>query len=162
VAPYPSEEPIEDANQISVVTRLIFGERSFLFAGDAEIDLEERMVALNRNLSADVLKVAHHGSKTSTSAAFLRAVSPKYAVITCGRNDYGHPNAEVVTRLVAANAQIYRTDVCGDIVFVSDGSNLSVKTQKGEEELRTLLAATGCSENHFLEPLYIQRFFFCA
>ena len=84
IAPLPSDEPAEDANQISVVTRLTYGEHAFLFTGDAEMDLEGQMVASRLDLRADVLKVAHHGSKTSTSPAFLRAVSPKYAVIPCG------------------------------------------------------------------------------
>lgn len=160
VAPHPLEDPIEDANQITVVTRLTFGEHAFLFAGDAEVDLEERMVASEYDLSADVLKVAHHGSKTSTSPAFLRAVSPKYAVITCGRNDYGHPSVEVIRRLLAIDAQIYRSDVCGDIVFVSDGNSLAVKTEKGEKEARLLEIVHWCNENWVKEPLPKQRFFF--
>ena len=138
LAPLPLDEPIEDANQISVVARLTFGEHAFLFTGDAEEDLEERMVASGCDLSADVLKVAHHGSNTSTSPAFLKAVSPQYAVITCGKNNYGHPTTEVVTRLVEANAQIFRTDVHGDIVFTSDGRELSVKTEKTIENARSL------------------------
>ena len=132
VAPHPLDKSIDDANQISVVTRLTHGENSFLFTGDAEMDLEERMVASGLDLSADVLKVAHHGSKSSTSAAFLRAVSPKYAVISCGPNDYGHPTSQVISRLTDFGAQIYRTDLSGDIVFVSDGKNLSIKTAKEE------------------------------
>ena len=130
VAPHPLDHAIEDANEISVVARLTFGDHAFLFTGDAEMDLEERMVASGMDLSADVLKVAHHGSKTSTSEAFLRAVSPKYAVISCGFNDYGHPTTEIVTRLSKAGAEIYRTDIFGDIVFVSDGKTLTVKTEK--------------------------------
>lgn len=130
LAPQPLKDPIEDANQISVVTRLTFGENAFLFTGDAEVDLEERMLANDCPLQADVLKVAHHGSKASTSPAFLRAVSPQYAVISCGPNDYSHPSDEVVLRLMEAGAAIYRTDRYGDIVFASDGHRLSVKTEK--------------------------------
>ena len=130
MAPHPLDKTIEDANQISVVTRLTYGEHAFLFTGDAEMDLEEHMVASGLELSADVLKVAHHGSKTSSSTAFLRAVSPKYAVISCGFNDYGHPTPEVLSRLAQVGAQVYRTDLSGDIVFVSDGINLSLKTAK--------------------------------
>lgn len=132
LSPLPLDEVIEDANQVSVVSRLTYGEHSFLFTGDAEMDLEERLVASGYDLSATVLKVAHHGSKTSTSPAFLRAVSPQYAVISCGRNEYGHPSMDVISRLSSVDAQVYRTDVCGDIVFVSDGHNLSVKTARGE------------------------------
>lgn len=130
LAPQPLADPIEDANQISVVTRLSFGDHTFLFTGDAEVDLEERMLANDCLLKADVLKVAHHGSKSSSSPAFLRAVSPKYAVISCGPNDYSHPHSEVVLRLAEIGASIYRTDQCGDIVFVSDGHHLSMKTEK--------------------------------
>lgn len=132
IAPLPLDKPIEDANQISVVTRLTYGEHAFLFTGDAEMDLEGQMVASRLDLRADVLEVAHHGSKTSTSPAFLRAVSPKYAVIPCGKNDYGHPNTDVVNRLSDMGAQVYRTDVHGDIVFTSDGRKLSVKYSRGD------------------------------
>ena len=132
IAPLPLDEPAEDANQISVVTHLTYGEHAFLFTGDAEMDLEGQIVASHFDLRADVLKVAHHGSKTSTSPAFLRAVSPKYAVIPCGKNDYGHPNTEVVNRLSDMGAQVYRTDMHGDIVFTSDGRKLSVKYSRGD------------------------------
>ena len=130
LAPQPLEDPIEDANQISVVTHLSFGEHAFLFTGDAEEDLEERMLANDCLLEADVLKVAHHGSKYSSSPAFVKAVSPQYAVISCGPNDYSHPHSEVVLRLTEIGANVYRTDQCGDIVFVSDGHRLSVTTEK--------------------------------
>lgn len=132
LSPLPLDEAIVDANQISIVSRLTYGEHSFVFTGDAEMDVEERLVASGCDLSATVLKVAHHGSKTSTSPAFLRAVSPQYAVISCGNNDYGHPSMEVISRLASADTQVYRTDLCGDIVFVSDGHDLSVKTARGE------------------------------
>ena len=132
VAPYSSDDAEGDANGISVVTRLTFGEHAFLFTGDAETEQEGRMLASRYDLDADVLKVAHHGSKTSSSAAFLRAVSPQYAVFTCGRNDYGHPSSEVLKRVEQVNAQIYRSDLHGDIVFVSDGQKLTVKTSEGD------------------------------
>ena len=132
LSPLPMDKAIEDANQISIVSRLTYGEHSFLFTGDAEEDVEERLVASGYDLRATVLKVAHHGSKTSTSPAFLRAVSPQYAVISCGKNDYGHPNLDVISRLASVDAQVYRTDVCGDIVFISNGRDLSVKTARGE------------------------------
>ena len=80
-------------------------------------------------LKSNVLKVGHHGSSTSTSAEFLKAVSPQYAAIMVGQgNDYGHPHQETLDKLNAAGIKIYRTDLNGNISFTSDGSNLTVKT----------------------------------
>lgn len=128
----PLEED-EDANAISVVTRLTFGKRAFLFTGDAESPVEGQMIAQGYNLKADVLKVGHHGSRTSSSAAFLRAVAPQYAVVTCGEdNRYNHPHDEAMKRLTAADVEYYRADLYGDIVFTTDGTSLTLKTQKGD------------------------------
>lgn len=128
--------PIEedsDPNAMSVVTRLTFGNRAFLFMGDAEAQVERQILTNGYNVKADVLKAGHHGSKTSTSDPFLRAVNPAYAVITCGvGNNYGHPHDETIKRLNNANIPYYRADICGDIVFVTDGTDLSVHTQKGD------------------------------
>jgi competence protein ComEC len=88
------------------------------------------MIKAKQPLKADVLKVGHHGAKTSTSTAFLNAVKPKYAVISVGKNSYGHPTKEVLNRLKAAKVTVYRTDQKGTIVFTSNGSKLSVKTEK--------------------------------
>lgn len=130
LSPSPQEFEVEDANDITVVSRLTYGEHAFLFTGDATMDTEARLLEDGFTLDADVLKVAHHGSKTSTSPAFVKAVSPEYAVFSCGDNDYGHPNDEIVSRLRQEGATIYRTDVEGDIVFVSNGKNLSVRWEK--------------------------------
>ena len=128
--------PIEedsDPNAMSVVTRLTFGNRAFLFTGDAEAQVERQILTNGYNVKADVLKAGHHGSKTSTSDPFLRAVNPAYAVITCGvGNNYGHPHDETIERLNNANIPYYRADICGDILFVTDGTDLSVQTQKGD------------------------------
>ncbi len=133
LSPSAQAYDVDDANDISVVSRLTFGDHAFLFTGDADADTEARLLEDGYPLDADVLKVAHHGSKTSTSPAFVKAVSPSYAVFTCGDNDYGHPNGEIVSRLHEAGAEIYRSDVQGDIVFVSDGNTLSVRTDKGTD-----------------------------
>jgi competence protein ComEC len=78
-----------------------------------------------------VLKVGHHGSSTSTSNDFLLAVSPRYAVISVGKdNDYGHPHPGTLAKLKAAGVQTYRTDLNGTVTFISDGTNLSIKTEK--------------------------------
>ena len=123
-----------DPNAMSIVTRLTFGERSFLFTGDAEAEQEREILTAGYKVQADVLKAGHHGSKTSTSDPFLRAVSPQYVVITCGvGNSYGHPHDETIERLNDANIPYYRTDELGDIVFTTDGTTLSVQTEKGGE-----------------------------
>lgn len=120
-----------EENNISVVTRLTFGERSFLFMGDAETDVEELLLVSGRPLTADVLKVGHHGSNTSSSVAFLRCVSPTYAIIPSGvGNSYGHPNEDVLSRLSELGAQIYRSDVHGHIAVTTDGKTLDISTEK--------------------------------
>ena len=112
-------------NDKSIVVRIDYGETSFLFTGDAERTSEFMMVDAGVDLKADVLKVGHHGSATSTEREFLEKVQPKYAVISCGKdNKYGHPRPEVLKRLSDVGAEIYRTDELGTIVCYSDGKNL--------------------------------------
>ena len=114
-----------ELNDWSVVLRAEYGATSVMFTGDAETESEGEM--LERYLSSgkldcDVLKVGHHGANTSTSDAFLEAVSPDYAVISVGEgNTYGHPTAQILTKLEGAGIPIWRTDLHGSIVFVSDG-----------------------------------------
>lgn len=121
----------DEANNISVVTRLTFGERSFLFMGDAETAVENELLFSGRPLSADVIKVGHHGSNTSSSQAFLSKVAPKYAIVPCGEgNSYGHPHDEVLTRLEKMGVTIYRADVHGHIAITTDGKTLTFSTQK--------------------------------
>lgn len=126
----PVEEKYDDLNNYSIVAKLTFGQRTFLFTGDAEKESEQQMLKkYSDNLRCDVLKVGHHGSSSSTSANFLKAVSPKYAVISCGKdNDYGHPHKEVLSRLSAAKAEVYRTDEQGTILASSNGTDLTFKT----------------------------------
>ncbi|MFO8059985.1 MAG: MBL fold metallo-hydrolase [Bacillota bacterium] len=120
----------ESLNDGSVVCRLDFGSTSFLFTGDAEHTAEERLLNRGSDLEADVLKVGHHGSATSTSPAFLTAVSPAHAVICVGDdNSYGHPHRETLDRLAEAGTRIYRTDVHGTVIFVSDGRELKVNAE---------------------------------
>lgn len=122
----------DDPNAMSVVTRLSFGENRFLFMGDAEREVEHQILQSGRPVSADVLKVGHHGSNTGTHDKFLERVSPDYAILTCGEgNSYGHPHREVVAKLKEASVATYRSDLHGHIVFVSDGKSITVKTQKG-------------------------------
>lgn len=117
----------EDPNNTSIVLRIDYFDTSFLFTGDLEHDEEVNMVENGLNLSADVLKVGHHGSDTSTSYLFLRQVMPDVAVISCGKdNSYGHPHQTTLDKLVQSEATIYRTDLSGTICIYSDGAELFV------------------------------------
>ncbi len=113
-------------NDASIVLRIDYGKTSFLFTGDAEDWSEYMMIDAGAELRADVLKVGHHGSRTSSTAEFLEAVSPALAVISVGKdNGYGHPAAEVLDRLEAAGARVLRTDELGTIILTSDGETVS-------------------------------------
>lgn len=121
----PNGADYEDLNNWSAVTRIRYGDTAFLLTGDAGARSEKEMLASGANLRADVLKVGHHGSSSSTTPAFLRAVAPKYAVISVGAgNDYGHPHQETLARLKDAGVQVFRTDLDGTVVFVSDGKTV--------------------------------------
>lgn len=125
----PCKTNYEELNDWSAVTKVQFKNTSFLFTGDAQEQSENEMLSSGTNLKADVLKVGHHGSHSSTSNSFLKAVSPKYAVISVGAgNDYGHPHQVTLDKLTAAGIKTYRTDENGTVVMVSDGTNISVKT----------------------------------
>ena len=118
-------------NDSSIVLRVDYGGTSFLFTGDAEEMLEYMLVDSGCNLHADVLKVAHHGSNSSSTGEFINAVSPSYAVISCGRdNDYRHPRQEILDRLRDAGADVLRTDLQGTIVFTSNGDSIGWTAQK--------------------------------
>ena len=119
-----------DLNNWSAVLKLTYGNRSFLFTGDAETKSEEDMINSKQNVLADVLKVGHHGAKTSTSDKFLKKVKPKHAVISVGKqNKYGHPDKTVLNRLKNNNVNVYRTDKQGSIVATTDGNKLTFNTK---------------------------------
>lgn len=121
----------EDLNNYSVVVRFVHGDNSFIFCGDICKDAERDILDSGAELSADVIKVAHHGSTSSSLKVFMQAVSPSYAVIEVGAgNDYGHPHKEIVSLLKKLDIDIYRTDKNGNIVFVSDGKELTISTEK--------------------------------
>jgi len=120
-----------NTNDLSLIMRITYGNTSFLFTGDAEWDEEHDLVDAGVDLKADVLKVCHHGSNSSSTYVFLRAVAPKYAVISAGGdNQYGHPTEEALGRLADVGAEVYRTDEQGTIVCVSDGENIVFKTER--------------------------------
>lgn len=121
-----------NTNDLSVICKVTYGQTSFLFGGDAEWEAEHDLVESGADLHADVLKVNHHGSETSSSYVFLRAVTPAYAIISVGANNsYGQPSEEVLSRLGDAGAIIMRTDQLGTIVCRSDGENILFESEKG-------------------------------
>ena len=121
----------EDSNNTSIVLRVDHGENSFLFTGDAETEAEKDILEYGMDAAADVLKVGHHGSDTSTCYRWLREVSPQYAVIQVGEgNTYDHPHETVLSRLRDAGVTVYRTDLQGHVVCTSDGENLTFTTNK--------------------------------
>lgn len=122
----PNSSSYSDLNNYSAVAKLSYGSTGFLFMGDAEEDAEnEIMSAYGTVLSADVLKVGHHGSSSSSSQGFVAAVSPKFAVISCGAgNSYGHPTSQTLSTLSGFGVEILRTDIDGTVVFESNGSQV--------------------------------------
>lgn len=122
-----------DVNNESVVGRLTFGNFAMLFTGDAEGPVEKEMVAsYGKKLKCQVLKAGHHGSKTSSTAEFLKLVQPESVVMSLGvNNQYGHPHEALLNRLQKQGVKnIYRTDANGTITIVSDGSSYSITTEK--------------------------------
>lgn len=127
----PAGTGYEDLNDYSVCLYITHGENTFLLTGDAEALSETEMTESGRLGHADVYKAGHHGSGSSSTQALLDAVTPDYAVISCGtENPYGHPHDSTIQRLSAFTDKIFRTDLCGTIVFESDGKALTVRTER--------------------------------
>ena len=128
----PVSDDSENLNNASIILSFQYGQTTFLFTGDAEEPAET--AALLRDpaaLNADVLKVGHHGSSTSSSELFLAAVSPDAAVISCGEsNEYGHPHSEVLKRLDVFTDHIFRTDRLGSVRIYTDGEVLWVQSER--------------------------------
>jgi hypothetical protein len=121
----------EDLNDGSIVLRLAYGKVAFLFTGDAQQTAEVSMLRAGEPVEAQILKVGHHGSRSSSSPAFLAAVRPEVAVYSAGLgNSYGHPHAETLAALTEAGATIYGTDVNGTVVINSDGTGYKVEVAK--------------------------------
>ena len=122
----PNSDQYEDLNNYSAVLKITFGKVSFLLTGDAEDISEAEMLKHRLDLQATVLKVGHHGSTSSTTNAFLKAASPKYAVISVGlNNDYGHPTQVTLNKLANARVHVYRTDQEGTVVATTEGDSLT-------------------------------------
>jgi len=111
------DKKVKDLNDTSIVCRLVRGEKEYLLMGDAGIEEETELISDNIYLQADILKVGHHGSKNSTGENFLQAVKPQEAIISVGKNTYGHPNEIILKRLQDFGVKIFRTDEKGDIQY---------------------------------------------
>ena len=124
----PIKDNYDNLNNYSAVLKITHGDNSFLFTGDAEKESEREMIQNNLDLKADVLKLGHHGSSTSTSQEFLDKVNPSIVVASLGKgNDYGHPHKETLTKIKNKNLTFYRTDESGSIVLESDGKDIKKK-----------------------------------
>ncbi len=121
-------------NDLSIVLRVQYGDTSFLFTGDCEDDEEQTILASGRTVKSTVLKAGHHGSAFSTTASFLQAVDPDYAVIPVGQgNENGHPAPSLLRRLRDAGVRVYRTDLQGTVVCTSDGKSVSFSVERGQD-----------------------------
>lgn len=125
----PNSSYYESVNSYSIVAKLTYGEKSFLFMGDAETDSEKEILASGFDVSADVLKCGHHGSSTSSSYNFLKACCPTYAIISCSAdNNYGHPSKKTLNSLGKIGAQVYITAEVGTVTVRCDETNLYIQT----------------------------------
>lgn len=119
---------IKNTNNTSIIIKLVFGENSFLFTGDIYKSIERDLIEKRIEINVDVLKVGHHGSKTSSAEEFIKEVSPKIAVISAGRdNRYGHPYEETLEILEKYGTKILRTDLNGDIKILCNSQSLKLK-----------------------------------
>ena len=125
----PADTEAADTNDWSIVLRVTYGERSFLFCADAGNRIERRLVASGATLDADVLKVSHHGSDSGTLMQFVLAVSPEYAVIS-GDTRYDNPDDETVLKLLYGSAHLVHTLQNGHVVFTTDGEDLTVTSRQ--------------------------------
>lgn len=147
---YSSSEP----NNTSLVIKIIYGNTSFLFTGDAERDEEQDILNAGYDISCTVLKVGHHGSDTSTSYVWLRSAAPSYAVISVGEgNSYGHPTEDVLSRLRDADVITFRTDMQGDIICSSDGNTVTFDVERNADA--DTLANAGAGSHQETEPVAV-------
>ena len=126
-----SETEIERVNNQSIGVKVVYGETSFLFYGDGDAGYEQYLLELNRDISADVLKVPHHGAAVSCCEQILERVQPEYAVISSAKQeDFGFPSAEVLLRLTAQQITTFYTNKQGNIIAISDGESISWTTRR--------------------------------
>lgn len=130
----PNDIHYSDANDYSVAIKLVNGSNTFIMTGDAEIESEYEMLETGIDLSCDVYMAGHHGSKSSSSQAFMQAMQPASVVISVGKNNkYRHPSDEAMARFNAMGCDIYRTDELGDIIAVSDGKTIKFNTKASKK-----------------------------
>jgi competence protein ComEC len=128
---HPSAPSSSHLNDASITAKITFGQISFMLTGDGEEASERQILKRSDNLKSTILKVGHHGSRTSTTVPFLKAVNPEAAIIMCGKdNRYGHPHEETLTNLSQAGVDIYRTDIHGTIVVSTNGQTLDINVKK--------------------------------
>lgn len=128
----PGSDSYQSLNNYSIVIRMVYGNNTFVFTGDAETLSEIEILNSVDTIKADVLKVGHHGSTTSTSIKFLNAISPKYAVISVGKdNSYNHPTKTTMDKLKNSNISVYRTDEQGTIECISNGADITFNVEPG-------------------------------
>ena len=140
-----NKEQSDNLNNSSLILKVVYGDFSLLLTGDAEKEAEKQLLSDKKDVSADVLKVGHHGSETSTSGDFLKAVSPKCAVISCGKNnDYGHPHEKTLKKLEKQGTEVYRTDISGTISLFADSDGRFSVSVKGKTE-RTFNGSDGAA-----------------
>jgi beta-lactamase superfamily II metal-dependent hydrolase len=127
----PHVDDINDleSNDSSLIIYATYGSKTFLFTGDAEKEGEELLLKYHKNdIDCDIFSAGHHGAKTSNSLKLLQAATPEYVVVSCGKdNSYGHPTAEAMNNFASVGATVYRTDELGSIVFITDGTTLTLK-----------------------------------
>lgn len=121
IVAYDSAGRYKKDNDNSVLLKLTYGKTKFLFTGDCEWKCENELIKTEK-IDIDILKVGHHGSKSSTTEKFLKKTTPSVAIISVGKNHYGHPSNETIERLKKFNSEIYRTDIDGPIIIITDGN----------------------------------------
>jgi competence protein ComEC len=128
--------PVDEAslNNTSFVLKLCYGQTTILFTGDAETEVEDELIAEDSKLSANVIKIAHHGSLSSTSKAFLGKVNPNAAIISVGKNNFGHPSPMTISLLEESNVRCFRTDESGAVILESNGRTINIKRTVKESE----------------------------
>ena len=122
----PGKDSYSGLNNYSAVLMLSYNDKNFLFMGDAEKEVETEILSSGYNVSADILKVGHHGSSSSSSDSFIKAVKPSIAVISVGKNSYGHPTAATLATLTKYKADIWRTDEKGTVIVTYDGAKITI------------------------------------
>ena len=130
----------ENINNYSIVSKVSFGEIDIIMTGDAEKEVEEEILKSGVNIDAEILKIGHHGSRTSTTEQFLDAISPEFALISCKKgNDYNHPVKSTMNRLEERDIEVYRTDECGNVIITITNNEIEFNSNPGDYLSGTML-----------------------